>query len=68
MAIYDRTCIRCSRSFQGGPRAWYCPDCRKERQRERCDEDKRDDVAFRDAIGRTQKMILSPSPLMGYPK
>lgn len=35
MAIYDRICRTCGVSFKGGPRAWYCPDCRKERQRER---------------------------------
>lgn len=36
MAIYDnRICIRCKRRFSGGPRAWYCPDCREERRRER---------------------------------
>lgn len=26
--IYPRTCVECGRSFMGGPRAWYCPDCR----------------------------------------
>lgn len=35
MAIYDRFCRTCSMSFKGGPRAWYCPDCRKERLKER---------------------------------
>lgn len=35
MAIYKRVCIRCKISFDGGPRAWYCPSCRKDRQRER---------------------------------
>lgn len=28
-----RTCRRCGGVFDGGPRAWYCPDCRKVRQR-----------------------------------
>ena len=27
-----RTCRQCGRTFWGGPRAWYCPECRKERQ------------------------------------
>lgn len=27
-----RTCRQCGRTFLGGPRAWYCPECRKERQ------------------------------------
>lgn len=35
MAIYERVCIRCSVKFEGGPRAWYCPICRKDRERER---------------------------------
>ena len=35
MAIYDRICRTCGVSFRGGPRAWYCPDCRRERERER---------------------------------
>ncbi len=36
MAIYDnRVCRACGVIFSGGPRAWYCPDCRLERQRER---------------------------------
>ena len=35
MAIYDRVCRTCGKSFKGGPRAWYCPDCRQERLRER---------------------------------
>lgn len=35
MAIYDnRVCKQCGRTFSGGPRAWYCPDCRAERKRE----------------------------------
>ena len=29
-----RTCRQCGISFMGGPRAWYCPDCRYERQKE----------------------------------
>lgn len=29
-----RTCRQCGKVFDGGPRAWYCPDCRAERQRE----------------------------------
>ncbi len=34
MAIYERTCKTCNRIFIGGPRAWYCPDCREIRRRE----------------------------------
>ena len=33
MAIYDnRVCKTCGRTFSGGPRAWYCPECRHERK------------------------------------
>jgi uncharacterized Zn ribbon protein len=35
--LYLRICDKpdgCGRKFMGGPRAWYCPECRKERQRE----------------------------------
>lgn len=35
MAIYERICRTCGRNFKGGPRAWYCPDCRQKRLRER---------------------------------
>jgi hypothetical protein len=32
--LQNRTCIQCSKIFIGGPRAYYCPDCRVERVRE----------------------------------
>lgn len=36
MAIYDnRVCKECGKTFSGGPRAWYCPECRENRRRER---------------------------------
>ena len=34
MALYIRECIQCGAAFKGGPRAWYCPECRKERQKQ----------------------------------
>ncbi len=35
MSIYNnRICKQCGRIFSGGPRAWYCPDCRHERKKE----------------------------------
>lgn len=33
--LTQKTCQRCGKGFRGGPRAWYCPECRKERERER---------------------------------
>lgn len=35
MAIYDRECRYCGITFKGGPRAWYCPECRRLREAER---------------------------------
>lgn len=32
--LRTRVCKQCGSEFSGGPRAWYCPDCRHERQRE----------------------------------
>lgn len=32
--VQDRQCRQCGAVFPGGPRAWYCPNCRKDRQRE----------------------------------
>lgn len=31
--IQNRTCRECGRQFDGGPRAYYCPSCRLERDR-----------------------------------
>lgn len=31
--IKPRVCRQCGAVFSGGPRAWYCPDCRAERRR-----------------------------------
>lgn len=32
--LHQTICRTCGRTFEGGPRAWYCPDCRAEKQRE----------------------------------
>lgn len=32
VVVKDRVCRQCGMVFRGGPRAWYCPDCRAERQ------------------------------------
>lgn len=32
--LIKRVCISCGASFEGGPRAWYCLNCRKEREKE----------------------------------
>ena len=31
--IFDRQCRECGNTFKGGPRAWYCPNCREDRMR-----------------------------------
>lgn len=41
MAIYIRECIQCGAAFKGGPRAWYCPECRAERIKAQSREAKR---------------------------
>ena len=40
-SLAPRTCRQCGRTFMGGPRAWYCPDCRAVRRRELDRENKR---------------------------
>nr|DAW46093.1 MAG TPA: putative transcriptional regulator [Caudoviricetes sp.] len=32
--IRPRVCRECGQTFSGGPRAWYCPECRAERKKE----------------------------------
>jgi uncharacterized Zn ribbon protein len=49
--IQDRTCRECSCSFKGGPRAYYCPSCRLERQRKANRESK-----ARERKGLTRKL------------
>lgn len=39
--IRDRVCRQCGASFPGGPRAWYCPACRRERKLAADREEKR---------------------------
>lgn len=31
MSMIEKICRNCGKPFNGGPRAWYCPDCRAER-------------------------------------
>lgn len=39
--MYPRICRQCGSNFEGGPRAWFCPVCRKERQKKRDKEYKK---------------------------
>lgn len=34
VVMLPRTCRQCGAVFDGGPRAWYCPTCRRERAKE----------------------------------
>lgn len=34
VVVKERICRQCGATFQGGPRAWYCPSCRAQRSRE----------------------------------
>lgn len=40
--VQDRQCRQCGTTFRGGPRAWYCPSCRAEREHERSRNYRRD--------------------------
>ena len=31
--LYKRFCKECNKEFVGGPRAWYCPECREKRKK-----------------------------------
>lgn len=33
-SLGTRVCRQCGNKFLGGPRAWYCPECREDRRRE----------------------------------
>jgi predicted nucleic acid-binding Zn ribbon protein len=39
--LQQRICRQCGRSFEGGPRAYFCPSCRADRQREQWADYKR---------------------------
>lgn len=34
VVVKPRVCRQCGATFDGGPRAWYCPSCRKQRRRD----------------------------------
>ncbi|MBS6216644.1 MAG: hypothetical protein KH338_11100 [Oscillospiraceae bacterium] len=34
VVVKPRVCRQCGSVFDGGPRAWYCPSCRRERGKE----------------------------------
>lgn len=47
--ILPRTCRECGCTFQGGPRAWYCPSCGAER-RQRQNREMKKRIRARDYI------------------
>lgn len=51
MVLLPRSCQECHRPFKGGPRAYYCPACRIDRQKVRSREGKRKERA-----GTTRKL------------
>lgn len=52
--IRDRVCRQCGVIFPGGPRAFYCPECRAERKREQSRRNKQLKRAGKsDVIGET---------------
>lgn len=34
VVVKPRTCRECGAVFEGGPRAWYCPECRANRKKD----------------------------------
>lgn len=50
-SLGTRTCRRCGREFTGGPRAWYCPECRKKRNRQQKSKDN-----HKQRLGLTRKL------------
>ena len=73
MAIYIRECIQCSAAFKGGPRAWYCPECRAERQkiqaresRKRQAEGKQRKIGSTDICQNCGKPYIVASPLQKW--
>lgn len=51
MSWLSRICRSCGRSFEGGPRAWYCPICRQERAKQQSR-----DYKFRKSRGLSRKI------------
>lgn len=43
--VLERLCRQCGAAFPGGPRAWYCPACRAERERAQRRQQRRNGTA-----------------------
>ena len=67
IVVKDRTCRQCGKSFPGGPRAWYCPDCRLDRSwargRENCRK-RRQGIASARPLGSTDYCVVCGQPYM----
>lgn len=46
-----RICRQCGKEFTGGPRAWYCPECREKRKRQQKSKDN-----YKQRMGLTRKI------------
>lgn len=58
--IRDRVCRQCGTVFSGGPRAWYCPECRQKRRQEqnrRFKQQKKATGSAQRPLGSTDKCI-----------
>ena len=67
MAIYDnRVCKECSQTFSGGPRAWYCPECRVERQRRQVRYPSKRPIGSKDICQNCGKKYIVNSGLQKY--
>ena len=45
-----RICKQCGQEFKGGPRAWYCPKCRRYRRAEQSRRSKRNQLLGKSVI------------------
>lgn len=50
-SLGTRTCRQCGKEFTGGPRAWYCPECREKRKRQQKSKDN-----YKQRLGLTRKL------------
>ncbi len=65
--IRPRTCRECGKVFPGGPRAWYCPDCRADRAKESCKRSKaRAKKGLTRALGSTDFCVICNKPYIVF--
>lgn len=54
--ILTKKCRECGKKFEGGPRAWYCPECREKRHKiAKKEYENRKRLGKSDVIGTTKR-------------